>query len=211
MVRRSVISVIGIAVLLAAAWPLPGYADGGGVTLQPLNVIGQGTINLSSAKCSASGLVCNSGDTCQCVELQGNSKGLGFEDATFDVLLSVDTNSSLNDGTGQQCFAASGKAVLTNGDGDQLDLETAGLACNSPTMILAFYNGSYGAAGGTGDFATVAGAGALSWSDVLATSNGQLQITGNLGASEASSSEGEGSNGSQGRHHRHSRHRRHSA
>jgi hypothetical protein len=180
MLRFRMLLGVALAALVAVvALPVSSFAF-----IEYFVAEGQGTTNLNSSSCETAGLICNDGDVCQCIETTGPGALLGtlggLNGGSFDLLLSVDTSTALNDGTGRSCFPSSGTAVLTASDGSVLALETTGLACNGPSFDLGLYSGAYGVQSASGQFYRVSGAGTLSWSDTFSNNSGLIQVTGNI-------------------------------
>src|SRR5271157_1734896 len=122
MLRLRMFAGVALAALAIIALPVSSFAF-----IQYFVAEGQGgsnTTNLNSTKCQAVGLICNNGDVCQCIETS-NVGGLvgtlgGLNGGAFDLLLSVDATSAVNDGTGRSCFAASGEMFLTSSDANSV-------------------------------------------------------------------------------------------
>jgi hypothetical protein len=141
-------------------------------------------------------LACPSGDFCACITATGAIKGPvgGASAITTEISVDFANNTALYgtpNGSGGSCYGASGIAVVTAANGDELDMLLQGMNCDAvpvgtaPDQIFgADFNGTYSMLGGTGKFASATGTGAFSesLSDVnTANAPATFTLTGSLG------------------------------
>ncbi len=147
-----------------------------------LAINGNGATNFSSTNCVAAGLVCASGDSCECVETTGNYKGNIVGSGAFDFIVSLDlTAGGTPQGSGLSSYLAAGFITLTSGS-NSLVIETNGIIADAPKFDFAQYTGSYGVSSGTGKFATTIGTGTVAWNGAVTAVSGdtQLSLVGNI-------------------------------
>jgi len=140
--------------------------------VQEFSVAGSGSVNFSgpAADCIAAGLVCNSGEVCQCIEINGNvTDGLGpLYHGTANLLLSVVISFPTRqypDGNnvGEVCFFASGVLTVTPALSSNVTFVTAGATCNGSQNGSLLYTGGFNIGPSTGGFSDALGAGSLSF------------------------------------------------
>jgi len=134
---------------------------------------GSGALNLSApfTTCSAVGLSCNVGDTCQCFTITGNvtdGQGPLFQ-GPFVFYLDADLSHSYNDGSGKICFFANGVLAETPGSDATINFITAGAACNGIDNASALYSGGFTIGPSTGGFDDAVGSGMVGFGANTAT------------------------------------------
>jgi hypothetical protein len=146
---------------------------------------GAGVVNLitPSSVCIAAGLICNTGDFCQCVRTTGTvNDGVGpvFSGIPFVFLLNVDLSSHFDDGNnvGRFCFGSTGILSFIASPSAQLNFNTAGAACNSTGVGVALYSGGFLVGASTGGFSNASGAGMIGFGGNSSTSVGTFDLRG---------------------------------
>jgi len=143
--------------------------------VQEFSAGGVGILNFiaPAGSCAAAGLVCNSGDFCQCAELIGSitdGQGPFSGGINIDLLLSVNLSTLYNDGNnvGRVCFFATGALSLNPAvfPANHLNIETAGAACNAAGTGVALYSGGFIIGASTGGFSNASGGGMLGFGAV---------------------------------------------
>jgi hypothetical protein len=138
--------------------------------IQEFSSAGSGTLLLvaGAPTCAAVGLICNTGDNCQCATITGNvTDGVGpLFQGTFVLYLNIVSNSSksVDDGNnvGQKCFFATGLLSESPGSGATINFNTAGLTCNGIDNASLLYSGGFTIGDtSTGGFAGAVGSGII--------------------------------------------------
>jgi hypothetical protein len=142
-----------------------------------LSTYGDSVGSNPQSDCTNAGFPIGSDDG-NCVEATGAiSDGSGsFTSGVYSVLLNVDQSSAFNNGSGLDCFAASGEVLLPKGTGGiqgVARLLTSGIACVTSNGASAAYEAGFSITGSTGIFAGAQGTGVVSFSiDNLSTTDG---------------------------------------
>ena len=156
--RAVAISIFGVAPVVAAHAGPAGYE---------IFVLGAGHGMIMHLQ-SCSDIQCNSGDTCSCVEASGNAKvriatGKNYIQGSYTLEVSVDNTATVNNGSGSECYGATGKYDLTL-SGGILNMPFSGLACHVPgvkdgrtfgitaPVVIGSGTGNYANPLGTGSF-----------------------------------------------------------
>jgi hypothetical protein len=171
---------------LVAVTPL--FANAGSVMF-PVAIGGTGTTtvskNVKGSKCYAAGLVCNSGDTCQCLEQTG-TLGTGdqsetLNDASFDNLFSIDEKVPLRTGNGKECYAFSGAMTFSISHGS-VQFLTNGLACNSGTSSTTqvILTGGYSISSASESITGIQGVGSFTSASNTTSADTLFQMGGNI-------------------------------
>jgi hypothetical protein len=149
---------------------------------------GSGNVNfmeLPPVDCTAAGLVCNSGESCQCLTMSGLvTDGLGpLYHGTASLLLNLvitfpghvypDGNN-----VGQYCFFASGLLAITPAPNSTVNLYTAGAACNGFLSGSLFYSGGFSIGPSTGGFSASTGSGTIGFGTNFFTDIGIFDVKG---------------------------------
>jgi hypothetical protein len=153
-------------------------------TVLEFSVAGSGNVNFfaPAAACIAAGLVCNSGEVCQCVQTLGNvTDGVGSVfHGSFSFLLSIVISRQYPNGNnvGRSCFFASGLLMVTEFPGSAINFITSGAACNGTQGGVALYSGGFGVGPSTGGFSKAVGSGVLGFGANFSTGLGIFDLKG---------------------------------
>ncbi len=153
-------------------------------TVQEFSLGGSGNINFSapSSDCIAAGLVCNLGQSCQCVETTGSvTDGLGplYHGSAFFILNVVTSQPYPNGNTqGEDCFFASGVLTVSTSLGSAINFLTSGAACNGTGGGTALYSGGFEIGPSTGGFSSSTGGGMIGFGSNFNTDVGIFDLRG---------------------------------
>jgi len=157
-------------------------------SVQEFSVAGSGSVNYvgPDSDCIAAGLTCNTGQTCQCMEVTGNvTDGLGpLYHGTASLLLSIvntvtyPNGNSAGNPSGQVCFFASGILSVSPAVGSTITFITSGPLCNGPQSGSTVYSGGFLIGSSTGGFSNAVGAGTLSYGANFFTDTGVFDLKG---------------------------------
>lgn len=153
-------------------------------SVQEFSVAGSGNVNFDGqpSDCTAAGLTCNSGETCQCLETFGNvTDGLGpLYHGAFSFIMNVVTSFPTRqypNGT-NVCYFASGVLAVTTSLGSTINFITSGAACNGTGSGVALYSGGFEIGPSTGGFSSATGGGVLGFGSNFATGVGIFDLKG---------------------------------
>jgi len=156
-------------------------------SVQQFSSAGSGNVNFvgPAGDCIAAGLVCNTGESCQCMELDGNvTDGLGpLYHGTASLLLNVVISFPTRqypDGNnvGEVCFFASGVLSITTTGQSTVTFDTSGATCNGSVLGSLFYTGGFNIGPSTGGFSSAVGSGNFSLGADFFSDVGIFDITG---------------------------------
>jgi hypothetical protein len=156
-------------------------------SVQEFSVAGSGNVNFSgpASDCIAAGLVCNSGETCQCVETFGNATdGLGpLYHGAFSFIMNIVTSFPTRqypngNNVGQSCFFATGILAVSTSLGSTINFITSGAACNGVGSGVALYSGGFEIGPSTGGFSSATGGGTLGFGSNFNTDVGIFDLKG---------------------------------
>ena len=155
--------------------------------VQEFSVAGSGSVNFSapSSDCIANGLVCNAGESCQCVETTGTvTDGVGslYHGSFFFILNIVTTFPTRQypngNNVGQACFFATGVLSVTPAPSSTVTFITSGAACNGTSGGVALYSGGFAIGPSTGGFSSAVGGGMLGFGSNFNTDIGIFDLKG---------------------------------
>lgn len=151
------------------------------------SVAGSGNVNFAgpTADCVAAGLICNVGETCQCLETFGSVTdgvgpvALGPFSFILNVVTSFPTRQYPNgNNVGRACFFASGMLAVTTTPGSTINFITSGAACNGTAGGVALYSGGFNIGPSTGGFSRAVGSGVLGFGSDFSTAVGIFDLRG---------------------------------
>ncbi len=137
-------------------------------SVQQFTIAGSGNVNFSgpASDCINAGLVCNSGEVCQCVEVTGGvTDGLGplYHGAAsllLNIVISFPSRAYPDGNTvGEVCFFGSGVMNVTPALGSTISFITAGQICNGSQNGTLLYSGAFNIGPSTGGFSSALGSG----------------------------------------------------
>jgi len=140
-------------------------------SVQQFSSAGSGNVNFSgpASDCIAAGLVCNVGQTCQCLEVDGNATdGLGplyhWTASLLRNIVITFPNAQYPNGNnvGEVCFFATGVLSITSTGQSTISFDTSGTACNGSILGSLLYTGGFNIGPSTGGFSSAVGSGNLS-------------------------------------------------
>jgi hypothetical protein len=155
--------------------------------VQEFSLAGSGSVNFSApaSDCIAAGLVCNAGESCQCVEDTGNvTDGVGslYHGSAFlilNIVTSFPTRQYPNgNNVGQACFFATGVLSVTPAASSTITFITSGAACNGIAGGVALYSGGFDIGPSSGGFSAAVGSGVLGFGSNFNTDVGIFDLRG---------------------------------